>query len=71
MRMSRNNVFERDSLSFIYSGLNSISDKGREQLKNIAQYLIAIQNHPGTSVPDNVYRDIIRDSTNDLLKGVK
>jgi len=71
MRISKNYVQERDNISLIYSGLNSISEKGRKQLKSIAQSLIAIQNHPGTPVPDSICREIIRDSTNDLLKGVK
>jgi len=56
-------VIDNDNFTFIYSGLNSISDSGREKLKNIAESLIAIQNRPGTPVPENISRDIIRDST--------
>jgi hypothetical protein len=70
MYIYKNTVYDRDDLIFIYSGLNSISDKGREQLKNIAQSFIAIQNRPGTPVPDSIGWEIIRDSINELLKGV-
>jgi hypothetical protein len=63
MKISENNVWEGDNLSFIYSGLNSISDSGREHLKNIAQSLIAIQSRPGTPVPDSIGLEIMRDST--------
>jgi len=64
-------VFDMENLSLIYFGLNSISGKGREHLKNIAQSLIAIQNRPGTPVPDSICRDIMRNPTNELLKGVE
>jgi len=59
----------RDNLALIYSGLNSISDKGREQLKNIAQSLIVLQNHPGTPIPDSISHEIVLDSMNKVLKG--
>jgi len=65
--MSKNIVLERENIDVIYSGLNSISDKGRKRLKNIAQSLIAIQNRPGTPVPDRICREIMKDSMNDLL----
>ena len=71
MKISGNIVLDRDNLALIYSGLGNISDKGREQLKNIAQSLIAIQNRPGTPVPDSIGREIMRGSTNTFLKGVK
>ena len=64
-------IVGRDNLAFIYSGLGSISDKERKHLKNIAESLIAIQNHPGTPVPDSVCREIIQDSKNTFLKEVK
>jgi len=59
---------ERENLSFIYSGLNSISVKGRKRLKNIAQSLIALQNRQGTPVPDSISLEIVRDSMNEVLK---
>jgi len=68
MRVSKNNVWVRDNLALIYSGLYSISDKGRKHLKIIAQSLIAIQNRPGTPVPDNIGREIMLDSSNELFK---
>jgi len=71
MRVINYHIFDEENISLIYSGLNSISDRGREQLKNIAQSLIAIQNRPGTPVPDSICREIMRESTNDLLKEVK
>jgi hypothetical protein len=71
MQSSKYPILVGDYSALIYSGLFSISDKGRKRLKNIAQSLIAIQNRPGTPIPDSIYRDIMRDSTNDLLKGVK
>jgi len=66
MEIHKNIVADRENFTFIYSGLNSISDKGRKHLKNIAQFLIAIQNHPGTPIPDSICRDIILDSTNEI-----
>jgi len=56
-----------DSLAFIYSGLNSISGKGRERLKNTALSLLAIQNRQGTPAPDNICREILRRPTEELL----
>jgi len=57
-----------ENLSFIYSGLNSISGKGRERLKNIAQSLIAMQNRLGTPIPDNISHEIMKDSTMEIQK---
>jgi len=59
--------FEIENLSLIYSGLSSISGKGRDYLKNMAQTLIAIQNRPGTPVPDSISKEIMRDLKNELL----
>ncbi|MDR2943188.1 MAG: hypothetical protein LBV17_11415 [Treponema sp.] len=59
-----------EDLSLIYSGLDSISGKGREYLKKIAQSLIAIQNRPGTPVPDSICREIMLNSANELMQGV-
>jgi len=67
MQSSKYTVIGRDNLSFIYSGLNSISDKGREQLKNIAQSLVALQNHPGSPLPDSICQEIINNPTNGLV----
>jgi len=63
-----NTVWGRENLSLIYSGLNSISVKGRKRLKNIAQSLIALQKRPGTPLPDSISREIARDSMNEVLK---
>jgi len=68
MQSSKYHIVGGDNSSFIYSGLYSISDKGRKRLKNIAQSLIAIQNRPGTPIPDSIGRDIMQNSTNDLFK---
>jgi hypothetical protein len=67
MKISKNNVWERANLAVIYSGLGSISGKGRKRLKKIAQSLIAIQNRPGTPIPDSICREIMRSPTNELL----
>jgi len=67
MMLSNYYIFDREDLSLIYSGLGSISKKGQKQLKNIAQSLIEIQNRPGTPVPESIGREIVRDSTNELL----
>jgi len=56
------NVQDTQNLAFIYTGLGSISENGREQMKNIAQTLIAIQNNPGFPIPDNISKEIMRDS---------
>jgi hypothetical protein len=53
-------VPDSQNIAFIYSGLGSISDRGRKHLKNIAQSLIAIQNHSGFPVPDNICKEIMR-----------
>jgi hypothetical protein len=68
MIIYENTVLERDNIAFIYSGLDSISSKGRKHLKNVAQSLVAIQNHPGTPIPDSISREIARDSINEFLK---
>jgi len=67
MVLSNYHIFDRENLSLIYSGLNSISDKGRKHLKNIAQSLVEIQNRPGTPVPESIGKEIVRHSTNELL----
>jgi hypothetical protein len=67
MIIFENTVLERENTAFIYSGLGSISSKGREHLKDIAQSLIAIQNRSGTPVPDRICREIIKNPTNELL----
>jgi len=67
MQSSNYSVVGGDNLSLIYSGLNSISDKGRKRLKNIAQSLVAIQNRPGTPVPDSIGREIMQDSRKEML----
>ena len=68
MMFSKYPVTNNENLALIYSGLGSISSKGRKHLKNVAQSLVAIQNHPGTPIPDNICREIILDSMNELLK---
>ena len=55
------------NVAFIYSVLGSVSDRGREHLKNIAQSLIAIQNHPGFPIPDSISNEIIRNPSNELF----
>jgi hypothetical protein len=67
MKIQENNVCEIENLAVIYSGLNNISNKGREHLKKIAESLIAIQNRPGTPVPDSICREIMRNPMNELL----
>jgi hypothetical protein len=64
--LSKHFINDRESTAFIYSGLSSISDRGREQLKNVAQSLIALQNRPGSPLPDSICREIMRDSRNEL-----
>jgi len=71
MYICKDTIYDSENLALIYSGLNSISDKGREHLKNVAESLIAIQNRPGTPVPDSICKEIMWDSTNDLLNGKK
>jgi len=58
MQCSKYPVIDQDSLSLVYSGLGSISDKGRKHLKNVAQSLIALQNRPGVPLPDRISREI-------------
>jgi len=36
MKVFENTVLKRENTAFIYSGLGSISDRGREYMKNIA-----------------------------------
>jgi len=67
MKMFENTVLERENTAFIYSGLGSISDKGREYLKNIAQSLVVLQNRPGSPLPDSICREIMRKSTNEVV----
>jgi len=66
VKMLKNTVPKGDNLAFIYSGLNSISDKSREHLKDIAKSLLAIQSNPGAPVPDDICRDIMRMPTGEL-----
>jgi hypothetical protein len=61
MQYSEYPAINEDNLSFIYSGLSKISEKGRKHLKNMAQTLIAMQNRPGTPVPDSICREILHD----------
>jgi hypothetical protein len=60
MKYIENIAQDSQNISFIYSGLGSISSKGRKRLKNIAQYLIAVQNRPGFPIPDNICKEIMR-----------
>ena len=60
-------VIGGDNLVLIYSGLNSVSVKGRKRLKNIAQSLIALQNRPGGPIPDRICREIINNPTKEIL----
>ena len=60
MQFSEYPAINRENLALIYSGLSSISNKGREHLKNIAQSLIALQERPGSPLPDRMYQEIIR-----------
>jgi hypothetical protein len=53
------------NVNFVYSGLSSISDKGRKHMKTIAQSLVAIQNHPGLPIPDNICHEIIGNPKNE------
>jgi len=68
MQFSEYNTTDTENLSFVYSGLSNISYKGRKHLKNIAKTLVAIQNRPGTPVPDSISREIMRDSINEVLR---
>jgi len=62
----KNAVLDIDTQAFLYSGLASISSEGRERLKQIAQSLIAVQESPGSPVPNNVQWEILRESTSGL-----
>jgi hypothetical protein len=66
MKLSNLATVEKEDLPFIYSGLGSISHKGRKYLKNIAQSLVAIQKRPGTPLPDSVSRKIAGKPVNKL-----
>ena len=66
VKLLENTVPEIESLAFVYSGLNGISDKGREHLRDLAKSLLAIQNSPGTPVPEDISRDITRKATEEL-----
>jgi hypothetical protein len=67
MAICINTAFDRENLTFIYSGLNSIGGKERKRLKNIAESLVAIQNRPGTPIPDSICKEIMRNPTNELF----
>jgi len=67
MQSSNYSIISGDNLPLIYSGLHSISDKGRKRLKNIAKSLIEIQNQPGVPLPESIGKEIMRNSTNKLL----
>jgi len=67
MIISENIVQDSQNIAFIYSGLGSVSNKGRKYLKNIAQSLIAIQNHSGFPVPDNICKEITRNPLNEMF----
>jgi hypothetical protein len=62
MQIQEGDVLERENLAVIYSCLGSISDRGREYLKNTAQFLIALQNRQGTPIPDSISNEIIQNS---------
>ena len=59
MQLSEFSAIDRENTALIYSGLDSLSSKGRKHLKNIAQSLIALQNRPGSPLPDSIWREII------------
>jgi hypothetical protein len=61
MQYSKFLIFDTENSAFIYSGLRNISEKGRKRMKIIAQSLIALQNRPGTPVPDSICHEIIRE----------
>ena len=67
MRVFYNTVSPRKNTTFIYSGLDSISDEGREYLKKLAKSLVAIQNRPGTPIPDSVCQEILQGQTEEVL----
>lgn len=60
---------EAENIPFLYSGLHSISDKGREYLKTIAQLLVTLQQRPGFQVPDSISRQIARNPADELPTG--
>jgi len=68
MQLSKFSIVDRDNLTLIYSGLGNISDKGKKRLKNIAESLIAIQNRPGTPIPNSICKEIMLNLTNDNKK---
>ena len=67
MIIMNNFITDKENLKFIYSGLGSISKRGREYLKKIAKSLIAIQNRPGTPVPDKIGQEIEENSRKEYL----
>jgi hypothetical protein len=67
MMLSNYYIIDRENLSLIYSGLDSISNKGRERLKKIAESLVVMQNRPGTPIPDSICREIMGSQKNELL----
>ena len=60
MEVLINHASDSENAAFIYSGLGSVSNESREYLKNIAQSLIAIQNNPGSPMPENIGRELIQ-----------
>jgi len=62
MKTSENIVLVRENLTLIYSGLHSISSKGKKRLKNIAQSLIEIQNRSEISVSESIGQQIMGNS---------
>ena len=70
MRTLSNTVRDSQNVSFIYTGLGSISSKSRTHLKNIAQTLLAIQAHPGYPLPESICLKIMHEpvsETGELL----
>jgi hypothetical protein len=60
-------VYNKENLSLIYSSLGAISSEGRKYLKNIVQFLLALQNRHGSPVPDSISQEIIQNSTNEMF----
>jgi hypothetical protein len=61
-----NSVDFSENYASIYSSLAGISGKGRKQLKEIAESLIAIQRNPGGPVPDSIAKEIMKNPTDEL-----
>ena len=60
-RILKKDTGDKESINFIYSGLGNVSKNGREQLKYIAQSLIAMQSGPGFLIPENICREIVQE----------